>query len=170
MVTQALYPHRLPNVATVKCQIVFLNYDGLFVRVKRKEHKFFCRIFKLYRRKERKDTERGQGYFLLFISGESGPRLAQRSKTEFAGSPSPSLPHTVIIFEYPPQNIVMSLSPPLRRLSSAGSSSKESLINAYEAEEERIINVLSRKLEKVCNPIGCGAGDFFDLLRKGCFS
>jgi hypothetical protein len=47
----------------------------------------------------------------------------------------------------------MSLSPPIRRLSSAssGSSSKreEDLINAYEAEEERIINVLSRKLEKV---------------------
>ena len=47
----------------------------------------------------------------------------------------------------------MSLSPPVRRLSSAssGSSSKreEDLINAYEAEEERIINVLSRKLEKV---------------------
>ncbi|KAI0291012.1 hypothetical protein BC826DRAFT_1024457 [Russula brevipes] len=47
----------------------------------------------------------------------------------------------------------MSLSPPIRRLSSAssGSSSKreEDLINAYEAEEERIINVLSRKLEKL---------------------
>ena len=47
----------------------------------------------------------------------------------------------------------MSLSPPVRRLSiaSSGSSSKreEDLINAYEAEEERIINVLSRKLEKV---------------------
>ena len=47
----------------------------------------------------------------------------------------------------------MSLSPPIRRLSSAssGSSNKreEDLINAYEAEEERIINVLSRKLEKV---------------------
>ncbi|KAI0790520.1 hypothetical protein C8Q75DRAFT_762277 [Abortiporus biennis] len=43
----------------------------------------------------------------------------------------------------------MSLSPPLRRLSSTRSSSKESLINAYEAEEERIINVLSRKLEQL---------------------
>lgn len=47
----------------------------------------------------------------------------------------------------------MSLSPPIRRLSTAssGSSNKreEDLINAYEAEEERIINVLSRKLEKV---------------------
>ena len=43
----------------------------------------------------------------------------------------------------------MSASPPLRRLSSTNSSSKESLINAYEAEEERIINILSRKLEQV---------------------
>ncbi|KAI0826252.1 hypothetical protein BC629DRAFT_1277220 [Irpex lacteus] len=43
----------------------------------------------------------------------------------------------------------MSVSPPLRRLSETSSSSKESLINAYEAEEERIINVLSRKLEKL---------------------
>ena len=48
---------------------------------------------------------------------------------------------------------IMSHSPPLRRLSEASStSSKESLINAYEAEEERIINILSRKLEKVCAP------------------
>lgn len=48
----------------------------------------------------------------------------------------------------------MSISPPIRRLSTASSSSKreEDLINAYEAEEERIINVLSRKLEKVCTP------------------
>jgi hypothetical protein len=30
---------------------------------------------------------------------------------------------------------------------------QEDLINAYEAEEERIINVLSRKLEQVCDPI-----------------
>lgn len=45
----------------------------------------------------------------------------------------------------------MSDSPPVRRLSTASSSSKreEDLINAYEAEEERIINVLSRKLEKL---------------------
>ncbi|KAI0701991.1 hypothetical protein BC835DRAFT_1322182 [Cytidiella melzeri] len=43
----------------------------------------------------------------------------------------------------------MSVSPPLRRLSETSSSSKESLINAYEAEEERLINVLSRKLEKL---------------------
>lgn len=42
-------------------------------------------------------------------------------------------------------------SPPIHRLSSAATSSKgqEDLINAYEAEEERIINVLSRKLEQV---------------------
>ena len=41
-----------------------------------------------------------------------------------------------------------SSSPPLRRrLSDA--SSREELINAFEAEEERIINVLSRKLEQV---------------------
>lgn len=46
----------------------------------------------------------------------------------------------------------MSLSPPIRRLSTASSQSKrsEELINAYEAEEEKIINLLSRKLEKVC--------------------
>jgi hypothetical protein len=45
----------------------------------------------------------------------------------------------------------MSLSPPIRRLSFASSNSKreEDLINAYEAEEEKIINLLSRKLEKV---------------------
>ncbi|KAG6879994.1 hypothetical protein C0992_008200 [Termitomyces sp. T32_za158] len=43
----------------------------------------------------------------------------------------------------------MSLSPPIRRLSTTSSSSKEDLINAYEAEEERIINVLSRKLEQL---------------------
>ncbi|TDL24438.1 hypothetical protein BD410DRAFT_785904 [Rickenella mellea] len=45
----------------------------------------------------------------------------------------------------------MSVSPPLRRLSSASSNSKreEDLINAYEAEEERIINLLSRKLEQL---------------------
>ena len=30
---------------------------------------------------------------------------------------------------------------------------QEDLINAYEAEEERIINVLSRKLEQVCEAI-----------------
>lgn len=45
----------------------------------------------------------------------------------------------------------MSLSPPIRRLSTASSNSKreEDLINAYEAEEEKIINLLSRKLEKL---------------------
>lgn len=43
---------------------------------------------------------------------------------------------------------------PIRRLSTTSSNSslkrEEDLINAYEAEEERIINVLSRKLEQVC--------------------
>jgi hypothetical protein len=29
----------------------------------------------------------------------------------------------------------------------------ENVINSYEAEEERIVNVLSRKLEKVCGPL-----------------
>jgi coiled-coil domain-containing protein 6 len=41
----------------------------------------------------------------------------------------------------------MSLSPPIRRLSTS-SQREQDLINAYEAEEERIINVLSRKLEE----------------------
>ena len=46
----------------------------------------------------------------------------------------------------------MSLSPPVWRYPQAAPSSskrEEDLINAYEAEEEKIINVLSRKLEKV---------------------
>ncbi|GJJ10709.1 hypothetical protein Clacol_004936 [Clathrus columnatus] len=46
----------------------------------------------------------------------------------------------------------MSSSPILRRLSTSTSTSadnREDLINAYEAEEERIINVLSRKLEQL---------------------
>jgi hypothetical protein len=44
----------------------------------------------------------------------------------------------------------MSFSPPIHRLSAPSTgSSKEELINAYEAEEERIINILSRKLEQV---------------------
>jgi len=48
----------------------------------------------------------------------------------------------------------MSESPPIRRLSTTSSSPgnlkrEENLINAYEAEEERIINVLSRKLEQL---------------------
>jgi hypothetical protein len=47
----------------------------------------------------------------------------------------------------------MSFSPPIRRLSTASSSSREDLINAYEAEEERIINILSRKLEQVCTMV-----------------
>ena len=42
----------------------------------------------------------------------------------------------------------MSVSPPIRRLST-NSSSREDLIYQYEAEEERIINILSRKLEQV---------------------
>ena len=42
----------------------------------------------------------------------------------------------------------MSFSPPVRRYSNPHSHQEE-LINAYEAEEERIINVLSRKLEQV---------------------
>ena len=44
----------------------------------------------------------------------------------------------------------MSFSPPQRIRSAASATSKqEDLINAYEAEEQRIINVLSRKLEQV---------------------
>jgi len=46
---------------------------------------------------------------------------------------------------------------PIRRLSTTSSNSslkrEEDLINAYEAEEERIINVLSRKLEQVCKGV-----------------
>ncbi|KAI0711416.1 hypothetical protein C8Q76DRAFT_592509, partial [Earliella scabrosa] len=42
----------------------------------------------------------------------------------------------------------MSVSPPIRRLST-NSSSREDLIYQYEAEEERIINILSRKLEQL---------------------
>ena len=52
----------------------------------------------------------------------------------------------------PPTNLtpasIMSLSPPIRRLSTA-SQREEALIYQYEAEEERIINVLSRKLEQL---------------------
>lgn len=44
---------------------------------------------------------------------------------------------------------IMSVSPPVHRYSSTTSSSREDLINQYEAEEERIINVLSRKLERL---------------------
>ncbi len=43
----------------------------------------------------------------------------------------------------------MSRSPPIHRLSSSSSKEQQDLINAYEAEEERLINLLSRKLEKV---------------------
>ncbi|KAM6492617.1 hypothetical protein JOM56_012341 [Amanita muscaria] len=42
----------------------------------------------------------------------------------------------------------MSVSPPIRRYSNPHSRQEE-LINAYEAEEERIINILSRKLEQL---------------------
>lgn len=46
---------------------------------------------------------------------------------------------------------IMSYSPPPRRLAMPTSTSKheEDLINAYEAEEERLVNIISRKLEKV---------------------
>ena len=67
--------------------------------------------------------------------------------------------------ESSPFESLMSLSPPIRRLSSAssGGSNKreEDLINAYEAEEERIINVLSRKLEKVRPPCHSFRGALF---------
>ena len=46
----------------------------------------------------------------------------------------------------------MSLSPPVWRYpqpNTSASKREEDLINAYEAEEEKIINILSRKLEKV---------------------
>nr|GAT45284.1 predicted protein [Mycena chlorophos] len=43
----------------------------------------------------------------------------------------------------------MSVSPPIRRLSLSNAQRQEELINAYEAEEERIINVLSKKLEQL---------------------
>jgi len=52
----------------------------------------------------------------------------------------------------------MSLSPPVWRYPQANTSAskrEEDLINAYEAEEEKIINVLSRKLEKVCITVIC---------------
>ncbi|CCM01229.1 uncharacterized protein FIBRA_03277 [Fibroporia radiculosa] len=43
----------------------------------------------------------------------------------------------------------MSVSPPIHRYPSTSSSSREDLINQYEAEEERIINLLYRKLERL---------------------
>lgn len=56
---------------------------------------------------------------------------------------------------------------PVRRFSTASPVNhlkrEESLINAYEAEEERIINVLSRKLEQVCLFVG------FLLFRLSAF-
>ena len=66
----------------------------------------------------------------------------------------------------------MADSPPIRRLSTASASSRqEDLINAYEAEEERIINVLSRKLEKVRRTtmslaFGSLGGGFASYVRK----
>lgn len=54
----------------------------------------------------------------------------------------------------------MSLSPPVWRyhqLNNSASKREEDLINAYEAEEEKIINVLSRKLEKVWITVICPA-------------
>ncbi|KAJ6616519.1 hypothetical protein B0H10DRAFT_2037486 [Mycena sp. CBHHK59/15] len=42
-----------------------------------------------------------------------------------------------------------SSSPPPRRLSVSSQTRQEELINAYEAEEERIMNVLSKKLEQL---------------------
>lgn len=41
------------------------------------------------------------------------------------------------------------MSPPIRRLSVSSMTKQEELINAYEAEEERIMNVLSKKLEQL---------------------
>ncbi|KAJ6469408.1 hypothetical protein C8R45DRAFT_837500 [Mycena sanguinolenta] len=43
----------------------------------------------------------------------------------------------------------MSISPPIRRMSVSSITRQEELINAYEAEEERIMNVLSKKLEQL---------------------
>ncbi|KAF7338745.1 hypothetical protein MSAN_02196900 [Mycena sanguinolenta] len=43
----------------------------------------------------------------------------------------------------------MSISPPIRRMSVSSITRQEELINAYEAEEERIMNVLSKKLERL---------------------
>ncbi|KAK7046909.1 hypothetical protein R3P38DRAFT_2876746 [Favolaschia claudopus] len=43
----------------------------------------------------------------------------------------------------------MSISPPIRRLSVSSATRQEELINAYEAEEERIMNVLSKKLQQL---------------------
>lgn len=43
-----------------------------------------------------------------------------------------------------------SSSPPYARFPSSGRQHEEELINAFEAEEERILNTLSRKLEQVC--------------------
>lgn len=49
---------------------------------------------------------------------------------------------------------------------------QEDLINAYEAEEERIINVLSRKLEQVCEawPHGSYWSDLPSSSKKTTFN
>lgn len=62
----------------------------------------------------------------------------------------------------------MSLSPPVRRYSNPHSRQEE-LINAYEAEEERIINVLSRKLEQVrdMDPISIRTNLNLSLVEGG---
>lgn len=64
--------------------------------------------------------------------------------------------------------ISSSSSPPLRRrLSDA--SSREDLINAFEAEEERIINVLSRKLEQVSrDSLQGNSQSFVHVLTSRC--
>ncbi|CAA7269331.1 unnamed protein product [Cyclocybe aegerita] len=92
-------------------------------------------------------------YIIPFISLQHRSSLA----TPYQYDIYASLSATAAIITYK-----MSYSPPIHRLSSSstGSSSagpsgaasrkhEEELINAYEAEEERIINVLSRKLEQL---------------------
>jgi hypothetical protein len=64
----------------------------------------------------------------------------------------------------------MSVSPPVWRYPQAATSSgkrEEDLINAYEAEEEKIINVLSRKLEKVCITVICPTMCTLSLKSNG---
>lgn len=58
----------------------------------------------------------------------------------------------------------MSLSPPIRRHSNPHNR-QEDLINAYEAEEERIIIILSRKLEQVRTKMGCRINTDLSLLQ-----
>ena len=52
-------------------------------------------------------------------------------------------------FTNPAANISVSSSPPYMRFPSNGRQHEEELINHFEAEEERILNTLSRKLEQV---------------------